>query len=109
MGHIFGTAEGQFDVFYGVIWGTRTAFKTGMIVVIATFLIGITIGSISAYYGGAVDNIIMRIVDVFLTLPFILAALIMAAVLTPKIGRSSDPFDRIDHVWMDGICSHYPR
>jgi len=89
--HIFGTSQGQYDVFYGVIWGTRTAFKTGMIVVIATFLIGITIGSISAYYGGAVDNIVMRIVDVFLTLPFILAALIMAAVLTPKIGRSLVP------------------
>lgn len=89
--HIFGTSEGQYDVFYAVIWGTRTAFKTGMIVVIATFLIGITVGSISAYYGGVVDNIIMRVVDIFLTLPFILAALIMAAVLTPKIGRSLVP------------------
>ena len=89
--HIFGTSQGQYDVFYGVIWGTRTAFKTGMIVVIATFLIGITVGSVSAYYGGVVDNIIMRVVDVFLTLPFILAALIMAAVLTPKIGRSLVP------------------
>jgi peptide/nickel transport system permease protein len=89
--HIFGTSEGQYDVFYGVVWGVRTAFKTGMIVVISTFLIGITVGSISAYYGGAVDNFIMRIVDVFLTLPFILAALIMAAVLTPKIGRSLVP------------------
>jgi peptide/nickel transport system permease protein len=89
--HIFGTSEGQYDVFYGVIWGTRTAFKTGMIVVIATVLIGIIIGSVSAYYGGVLDNIIMRIVDVFLTLPFILAALIMAAVLTPKIGRSLVP------------------
>jgi len=89
--HIFGTSEGQYDVFYGVIWGTRTAFKTGMIVVIATVLIGIIIGSVSAYYGGALDNVIMRIVDVFLTLPFILAALIMAAVLTPKIGRSLVP------------------
>lgn len=89
--HIFGTSEGQYDVFYGVVWGTRVAFQTGMIVVISTFLIGITVGSISAYYGGVVDNIIMRIVDVFLTLPFILAALITAAVLTPKIGRSLVP------------------
>jgi peptide/nickel transport system permease protein len=89
--HIMGTSQGQYDVFWGVIWGTRTAFRTGMIVVIATFLIGITVGSISAYYGGIVDMVIMRIVDVFLTLPFILAALIMAAVLTPKIGRSLVP------------------
>jgi len=89
--HIMGTSQGQYDVYWGVIWGTRTAFKTGMIVVISTFLIGIIVGSVSAYYGGVVDNIIMRIVDVFLTLPFILAALIMAAVLTPKIGRSLIP------------------
>lgn len=89
--HILGTAQGQYDIFYGIIWGARTAFKTGFIVVVATFLIGITIGSISAFYGGVVDNIIMRVVDVFLTLPFILAALILAAILTPRIGRSLVP------------------
>jgi peptide/nickel transport system permease protein len=89
--HIMGTSQGQYDVFYGIIWGTRTAFRTGLIVTIATFLIGIIIGSISAYYGGMVDNIIMRIVDVFLTLPFILAALILATILTPRIGKSLYP------------------
>jgi len=89
--HIFGTSQGQYDVFYGIIWGTRTAFKTGLVVVIATFLIGVVVGSISAYYGGLVDNIIMRIVDIFLTLPFILAALILAAVITPRFGRSLFP------------------
>ncbi len=89
--HLLGTSEGQYDIFYGIIWGTRTAFKTGFIVVVATFLIGTIVGSVSAYYGGIVDNIIMRIVDVFMTLPFILAALIMAAVLIPVIGRSLLP------------------
>ncbi len=89
--HILGTSQGQYDVFYGIIWGTRTAFRTGLIVVIATFLIGVIIGSISAYAGGVLDNILMRIVDVFMTLPFILAALILAAVLTPRIGKSLYP------------------
>jgi peptide/nickel transport system permease protein len=89
--HILGTSQGQYDVFYGIIWGTRTAFRTGLIVTITTFLIGVIIGSVSAYYGGAVDNIIMRIVDVFLTLPFILAALILATILTPRIGKSLYP------------------
>jgi len=89
--HILGTSQGQYDVFYGIIWGTRTAFKTGFIVVVATFLIGVVIGSVSAYYGGAIDNVIMRIVDIFLTLPFILAALILAAILTPKIGQTLWP------------------
>lgn len=89
--HIMGTSQGQYDIFYGVIWGTRTAFRTGLVVVVATFLIGIVIGSVSAYAGGLIDNILMRIVDIFMTLPFILAALIMAAVLTPRIGKSLIP------------------
>jgi peptide/nickel transport system permease protein len=89
--HLLGTAQGQYDIFYGIIWGTRTAFRTGFIVVLATFIIGVLVGSISAYYGGLIDNILMRIVDVFLTLPYILAALIFAAVLTPTLGRTLWP------------------
>lgn len=89
--HLLGTSQGQYDIYYGIIWGTRTAFKTGIVVVIATLVLGVVIGSISAYYGGVVDNVIMRIVDIFLTLPFILAALILAAVITPRFGRSLLP------------------
>ncbi|HKY83906.1 MAG TPA: ABC transporter permease [Anaerolineales bacterium] len=89
--HLLGTSEGQYDLFYGIVWGTRTAFKTGLIVTFVTLIIGIVVGSVSAYYGGATDNIIMRGVDIMLTLPFILAALILAAVLTPKLGRSLLP------------------
>jgi peptide/nickel transport system permease protein len=89
--HLLGTSEGQYDIFYGIIWGTRTAFQTGFVVTIATFLIGIIYGSVSAYYGGWVDNIMMRIVDILLILPSILAVLILAAVLTPKIGKSLIP------------------
>ncbi len=89
--HLMGTSSNAYDIFYGVIWGTRTALKTGVIIEIATLIIGILVGSISAYYGGLVDNIIMRIVDIFMTLPFILAALILAAVLMPVLGRSTLP------------------
>jgi len=89
--HIFGTAQGQYDIYYGVIWGTRTAFKTGLAVVISTVLVGVIVGSVSAYYGGIVDNILMRIVDVLYVLPGLMATLILAAVLTPVIGRSVLP------------------
>ena len=89
--HILGVSTGQYDIFYGIIWGTRTAFKTGLVVVVATVLIGVFVGAISAYYGGVVDNVLMRIVDVMLTLPFLLAALILAAVITPRIGKSLYP------------------
>jgi peptide/nickel transport system permease protein len=89
--HIFGTAQGQYDIYYGVIWGTRTAFKTGLAVVISTVLIGVIVGAVSAYYGGFVDNILMRIVDVLYVLPSLMATLILAAVLTPVLGRTILP------------------
>ena len=108
--HLLGTAQGQYDIFYGIIWGTRTAFRTGFIVVISTFLIGIIVGSISAYYGGMVDNIIMRIVDIFMTLPFILMALIMAAVSDTGSGKSLLPcHPGLDLFRLDGVLPYHPR
>jgi peptide/nickel transport system permease protein len=89
--HLLGTAQGQYDIFYGIVWGTRTAFRTGIIVVVATVLIGVILGSTAAYYGGWVDNLIMRITDIFMTLPYIMMALIFSSVLTPILGRSLLP------------------
>jgi peptide/nickel transport system permease protein len=89
--HLLGTAQGQYDLYYGIIWGTRTAFKTGIIVVLATVVIGVVVGSVSAYYGGWLDNILMRIVDVLIILPSLMATLILAAVLTPMLGRTTLP------------------
>jgi len=84
---IFGTTEGQYDIYYGVVWGTRTAFKAGLIVSAATLLIGVTIGTVAAFYGGLIDEALMRIVEIFQAFPFLLAAITMAAVLQPKLGR----------------------
>jgi peptide/nickel transport system permease protein len=89
--HLFGTSQGQYDLYYGIIWGTRTAFKTGLIVVLATVVIGVVVGSVSAYYGGWLDNVLMRIVDVLIILPSLMATLILAAVLTPMLGRTILP------------------
>lgn len=83
----FGTTEGQYDIFYGVVWGTRTAFKAGLIVSTVTLFIGVTLGTAAAYYGGIVDEALMRIVEIFQAFPFLLAAITMAAVLQPKLGR----------------------
>jgi len=83
---ICGTAEGGYDIFYGLIWGTRTAFKIGIITVTVSMLIGIVIGSISAYFGKWVDEILMRITDIFLSFPFLVAAM----VLTTVLGRGLD-------------------
>lgn len=85
--HPFGTTEGQYDIFYGVIWGTRTAFLAGIVIVGMALVIGLSVGSLAAYFGGWVDDILMRITEIFLAFPFLVAALTLAAVLQPKLGR----------------------
>ena len=84
--HWFGTTEGQYDIFYGVVWGTRTAFKIAGAVVIFGFLLGILIGGTSGYFGGLVDEVTMRITDIFLSFPFLLAAMVLATVLGKGLG-----------------------
>ena len=83
--HIFGTTEGQYDIFYGVVWGTRTAFQVGLIVIGATLVIGIFLGSMAGYFGGIIDEIIMRITDVFLAFPGLLLAMAITIALGPSI------------------------
>ncbi len=85
-GHPFGTTTKQYDIFYGVIWGTRTAFRIGFMVVGSILIIGIIIGSIAGYFGGVIDEIIMRIVDIFMSLP----TLILAMAIVTALGRSLD-------------------
>jgi peptide/nickel transport system permease protein len=85
--HPFGTTEGQYDIFYGVVWGTRTAFLAGILIVALALVVGLSVGSIAAYFGGWVDDVLMRITEIFLAFPFLVAALTLAAVLQPKLGR----------------------
>ena len=83
--HPFGTTEGQYDIFYGVIWGTRTAFQVGLLVVGATLLLGIFLGSIAGYFGGIIDEVIMRITDIFLAFPPLILAMAITVALGPSI------------------------
>jgi peptide/nickel transport system permease protein len=81
--HPLGTMEQQYDMLYGLIWGTRSAFRIGVLVVAANLLIGIVLGSIAGYFGGIVDEVLMRITDIFYAIPF----LVMAMALVIAIGR----------------------
>jgi len=85
--HIFGTTEGQYDIYYGVIWGTRTAFRVGVVITLITSLVGLVIGSFSAYYGGWVDELLMRLTEIFQAFPFLLAAITLTSVLQTIYGR----------------------
>jgi len=77
--NIFGTTSGQYDIFYGAVWGTRTAFKIGLFVVCIAALVGVAVGVIAGYYGGIIDEVLMRIVDIVFAIP--LLVLTMAIVV----------------------------
>lgn len=79
--HPFGTSQGQYDIYYGVVWGTRTALKAGLIVTGSCAFIGVILGTLAAFYGGLLDDIIMRIVDIFMSFPYLVAALALASIL----------------------------
>lgn len=89
--HLLGTTSGQFDIYYGIVWGTRTALLVGILVVFAGLLIGLIVGSISGYYGGVIDDVLMRITEIFMAFPFLLAALTLSAILVPLFGRGIWP------------------
>ncbi len=79
--HPWGTTQGQYDIFYGIMMGTRTAFRVGLFVVGIAIVLGIVLGAVAGYYGGAIDEVIMRIVDIFLAFPALILALAIVTVL----------------------------
>jgi len=79
--HPFGTAEGQYDIYYGIVWGTRTAWTVSLIVVGLSALIGIVMGSVAAFYGGVLDEVLMRITDIFYAFPFLVGAMVLTTIL----------------------------
>jgi peptide/nickel transport system permease protein len=83
--HPFGTTEGQYDIFYGVIWGTRSAFRVGLVVIGIVVAVGILLGSLAGYFGGVIDEIIMRITDIFLAFPALILAMAIVTILGPSL------------------------
>ncbi len=84
-GHPFGTTEEQFDLYYGVVWGARTAFIVALTVIASAVAIGLILGSLSGYYGGRVDEMVMRVTDIFLAFPGLILAVVIVAVLGPSV------------------------
>jgi peptide/nickel transport system permease protein len=79
--HFFGTDEIGRDYFSRVIWGIRTSEEVGLFVAAVSSLIGLLIGAAAGYYGGWVDNLLMRLTDLVLTLPALAILLTAAALL----------------------------
>lgn len=79
--HPFGTMEGQYDIYYGIVWGARSAFRIGVVVVGISLIIGILIGALAGYFGGWVDQMLMRFVDIILAFPNIVLAIVLVTMI----------------------------
>jgi peptide/nickel transport system permease protein len=82
--HIMGTDDTGGDVFSRIIWGAQLSLPVGFIVVIVAVLAGSVVGAISGFYGGWIDELIMRVTDIFLSFP----SLVLAMVICAAMGRS---------------------
>ena len=84
LNHVFGTDLHGRDIFSRIIHGTRIAvLVSGFVLLIAT-TIGVTMGTVSGYFGGKPDAIIMRMVDIFLAFPPLLIAIVFSVVYEPS-------------------------
>lgn len=79
--NIFGTDTCGRDIFTRILYGGRISLEVGFIVVFAEIAIGTVIGGISGYYGKWVDNVLMRVVDIFLSIPMLPVVIIIGAVM----------------------------
>lgn len=79
--HLLGTDDKGMDVFVRLMYGGRISLTIGFIVVILETIIGIILGGIAGYFGGWVDQLIMRIVDIFNCIPTLPILLIASAVI----------------------------
>lgn len=85
--HPFGTDELGRDILSRLMIGAQYSLRIGFISVLASSVIGIALGAICGYFGGKVDSIIMRLMDVFQALPALVMAIAICAVLGPGVNN----------------------
>lgn len=83
--HLMGTDQAGRDIFSRVLYGARTSLSIGIVTVLLGLVIGVSLGAISGYVGGWVDEVIMRIVEIFMSVPGIVMALALVSVLGPSL------------------------
>ncbi|MXX83766.1 MAG: ABC transporter permease, partial [Chloroflexi bacterium] len=98
---VFGTDKIGRDIFSRVVMGTGLALQVGTVIILLATTIGVTIGAISGYAGGWLDDLLMRITDIFLTVP----ALVLAIAISAALGKGiNNAMIGISLVWWPGFA-----
>ena len=82
--HPWGTTRYAYDLYSRIVWGSRTAITFGIVTIVVASIGGIVLGTISGYYGGRVDSVLMRVVDFSLAFP----TLVIVILITEMISRN---------------------
>lgn len=86
-GHILGTDNMGRDVFTRLVVGGRISLTIAIIVVALQISIGVVLGLLSGYFGGIIDSIVMRLCDIVLSIPQLILAIAIMAVMSPSLGN----------------------
>lgn len=81
-GHPLGFTKQGYDVYSRIIYGASTSVLVGLIVIVITFVVGTIMGAVAGFFGGAVDTVLSRIGDIFFSIPYILAAVVVMSVMS---------------------------
>lgn len=98
---LFGTDNVGRDIFSRVLMGTGLALRVGIVIIVFASAIGVTIGALAGYFGGWTDDLLMRLTDIFLTVP----ALVLAIAVTAALGKGIlNVMIGISLVWWPGFA-----
>lgn len=86
--HLLGTDQLGRDILSRIIYGSRISLQVGIISVSIAIVFGVLLGTVAGYYGGIIDTLIMRVIDVMLAFPSILLAIAIMAILGPQLSNA---------------------